>query len=269
MQKLISTKLFRVSIVATLFLLLVFLNPVSLFNPIRSGFFLVLSPFQKFFYSVAIYFENTKEFLGSIGDLKSKNEKLIMYNQNLLAENSMLKDIKNENDNLREQLKLLPRDRFELLAASVISQDPNGTDNWIGIDKGSNDGIAIGMPVIVSNGILLGKVASVGLKNSEIMLLTNSKSTVNVVTIENGTKGIVRGKYGLGIIFDMVLQTDVINIGDTVVTSGIGGELPRGLHIGTVQEIHQSEDYLFQQSVLASPVQVSKLQMIFIIKDSK
>jgi len=143
----------------------------------------------------------------------------------------MLSDMKNENANLREQLDLLPRDRFNLAAASVISQDPNGTGNWLGIDKGSADGITVGMPVIVSKSIFVGRIDQVDAKSSQVALLTNPKSTINVMTLENGAKGVARGEYGLGIIFDMVLQTDSINVGDVVVTSGIGGELPRGLYV--------------------------------------
>jgi cell shape-determining protein MreC len=80
---------------------------------------------------------------------------------------------------------------------------------------------------------------------------------------------VIKGEYGLGIMLDMVLQTDSINVGDSVVTSGISGEVPRGLYVGTIQEIHQSDDHLFQQAIIASPLQVAKTQIVFVIKNSK
>ena len=89
------------------------------------------------------------------------------------------------------------------------------------------------------------------------------------MTVESGAKGVAKGEYGLGIIFDMVLQTDSINTGDSVITSGIGGEIPRGLYVGTIQEIHQSDDHLFQQAVLTAPIQFSKLQIVFVIKSNR
>jgi rod shape-determining protein MreC len=67
----------------------------------------------------------------------------------------------------------------------------------------------------------------------------------------------------------MILQTDTIKIGDNIVTSGVGGGIPRGLYVGTVQEVHDSDDHLFQQAVIVSPLQVSKLQIVFIIKKDK
>jgi rod shape-determining protein MreC len=269
MPKFTSTKLFKITVIAIIFIGLIFLNPGSIFYPVRSGFTSALAPFQKFFYSMSVGFDNAKEFIASIGQLKNENEQLRKDNQALLAENVMLGDMKNENTTLREQLDLLPRDKYDLIPAFLISQDPNGTGNWLEIDKGSSDGIAVGMPVIVSKGIFVGRIQEVSEKSSKIILLTNPKSMVNVMTIENSAKGVVRGEYGLGIIFDMVLQTDSINVGDNVITSGVGGEIPRGLFVGTIQEVHQSDDHLFQQAVLTAPLQISKLQMVFVIKNSK
>lgn len=248
---------------------MVFLNPERIFNPIRSGFVSVMLPFQKLFYSLSIGFEGTKEFVGSIGQLKRENEILFKENQKLVADNAMLNDTKNENAMLREQLDLLPRDRYGLVASFVVSRDPNGTGNWLEIDKGSDDGIRQGMPVIISNGILIGRVQRVEAKISEVILLTNPKSTINATTTENGAKGVVKGEYGLGIILDMILQTDSIKSGDSVVTSGIGSEIPRGLYIGVVQDINSSDDHLFQQATITAPLQTSKLQMVFIIKEIK
>jgi rod shape-determining protein MreC len=269
MKRVASTRLFKIIAIVALSAGLIFFNPEKIFNPVRSGFLYVLAPFQKVFYSLALGFESGKEFLGSIGQLKHENEQLMKDNQSLMAENATLKDAKDENATLREQLGLLPRDRYDLAAAFVVSRDPNGTGNWLQIDKGSDDGLAPGMPVIVSKGVFIGRIQQVGAKSSQVLLLTNPKSTVNVMTVGNGAKGVAKGEYGLGIILDMVLQTDSINVGDSVVTSGIGGEIPRGLYVGTIQEVHQSDDHLFQQAVLTPPLSVSKLQLVFVIKGSK
>lgn len=269
MQQLAKTKLFKVFFIAVFFLLLIFVNPYNLFNPFRTVVTTVALPFQKVFYSLAFGLENIKDFLGSIGQLKTENEQLLKEKQALIAENAMLADSKNENEILREQLNLLPRDKYDLVASNIVSQDPHGMGNWLEIDKGSDDGISVGMSVIVSKGILLGRVQEVSAGSSKILLLTNSKSAVNAMTSKNGTKGMVKGEYGLGIILDMVLQTDSIQVGDDVVTSGIGGEFPRGLFVGVIQEVHNSDDNLFQQAVISSPVQVSKLQMVFVVKNVK
>lgn len=269
MQRLFSTKLSKVFFVAIFFLLLILINPQELFNPFRTVANSVFLPFQKVFYSFSYGFSNLADFIDSIGQLKDENEKLIKENHELLAMNASFSEIENENKILREQMGLLPREKYELIAANIVSQDPHGMGNWIEIDKGSDSGISEGMSVIVSRGILLGRVQEVSAGKSKIVLLTNSKSAVNGVTTKNSARGIVKGEYGLGMILDMVLQTDSIQIGDEIVTSGIGEEFPRGLFIGVIQEIHNSDDNLFQQAVISSPVQVSKLQMVFVVKNEK
>ena len=269
MQRITSKKIFKVAIMAALLVALIVFNPEVFFGPVRGVFNLILSPFQKVSYSVAVSYESAKDFIGSIGQLKNENEQLVKNNQQLLAENSALQDVSNENNILRDQLRLLPKDAYDLEAAFVIGQDPNGNGNWLEIDKGSNDGIAVGDSAIVSNGIFIGRVQQVSADNAKIVLLTSPESTVNVSTLKNGTKGVAKGEYGLGIIFDMILQTDTINVGDDVVTSGIGGDIPKGLYVGTVQEIHPSPDHLFQQATINSPIQASKLQILFVIKGTK
>lgn len=269
MQKFTSTKLFKFIIISAFFAALIVFNPARIFNPLRSIFVVVFSPFEKVFYSSAIGFENAKEFIGSIGQLKQENQQLIKKNQELVSENAMFKDVQNENALLREQLNLLPRDHYDLISSFVIGQDPNGMGNWLEIDKGSNDGIVRGMAVVFSKGVLVGRIDQVSPTNSKVVLLTNPQSMVNVATLQKGTKGVIKGEYGLGIIFDMILQTDSINVGDEVVTSGIGGDIPKGLYVGTVEEIHPSEDHLFQQAVVTSPLQASRLQIVFVIKDIK
>ncbi len=269
MQRFTSTKLFKIFLLVAFFAGLFYLNPVKILDPARSIFLAGFSPFQKIAYTTSAAIKGTGEFISSIGQLKAENKKLINENERLLQEQAMLVDMRNENDDLRKQLGLLPRDQFKLLAANIVGQDPNGMGNWIEIDKGSDDGITEGMPVIISKSALVGRVSEVTLKNAKIILLTNPRSVINVATTQAGAKGVARGEYGLGITFDMILQTDSIQGGDEVVTSGIGGELPRGLYVGTVQDVHSSDDHLFQQATIMSPVQISKLQFVFVVLGDK
>ncbi len=269
MQRFTSTKLFKIFLLVAFFIGLLYLNPVKISNPIRTIFLAGLSPFQKIAYTTSAAIEGVGEFISSIGQLKAENKKLISENERLLQERATLVDMKNENDDLRKQLGLLPRDQFKLLAANVISQDLNGMGNWIEIDKGRDSGVTEGMPVIISKSALVGRVSEVTLKNAKIILLTNPKSVINVTTTQTGAKGVARGEYGLGVTFDMVLQADVIQGGNEVVTSGIGVGMPRGLYVGTIQGVHSSADHLFQQATIVSPVQISNLQFVFVVLGNK
>ena len=102
-----------------------------------------------------------------------------------------------------------------------------------------------------------------------MILLTNPQSNINAYDAQSRAKGIARGDYGLGIVLDMVLDSDSINAGENVMTSEIGQNVPSGLLIGTVQEVRPSADRLYQQAIISSPVKVSKLEYVFVIKNVK
>lgn len=267
MNKLSYSKLIKFLSALLLFGFLVVLNPYEFFSPFRNAFSFALVPFQKIGYSFSLAAYNVTSFFSSIGQLKYENEKLLQENATLLSENARLKDFENENNILKQQLDLTPRDKYNLTAAYIVAQDPQGLGNWIEIDKGSDEGVSEGMAVIVSKGILVGKIEEVWAKSSKVMLVTNTKTTINSMT-SMGAKGVVKGEYGLGLILDMVLQTDEIKIGDDVITSGIGSNIPRGFYIGKIQEVHPSNDHLFQQAVVTSPLQISKLEVVFVVKNN-
>lgn len=265
MRKFFATRLFKVLLLGALFgSFLAFSEGPSL-GRISGVFLVITAPARSAAHSFALTIREVGGFLGSIGSLKKENENLRIRNSDLEAENAHLSDLERENAILREQLELLPRDKYALVAATVLSMDEAGRGTWIEIDKGEKDGIKGGMAVIVSRSILVGKVESVYPSRSRVILLSNPKSAVNVASAQTGAKGVLRGEYGLGMVMDMVLQTDVLNKGDSIVTSGIGSEIPRGLLIGGVQQVAPSDDHLFQRAAISSPVRFSALEHVFVV----
>lgn len=265
-KKYLSSKVIKFFVVSAICLLLIFLNPRGLFNPIRAVFLEIAYPFQKTFYVVGRNLTEVFSFLGSIGAMKTENEKLVRENNSLASEVASLQETKKENETLREQLNLVPKDKFNLEPSFVIGQDPQSFGSWLVIDKGSSDGVETGMSVVVSDGILVGKIDEVGSNSSKVSLLTDSSSAVNVSDLETGAKGLIKGAYGLGLSMDMVAQADALNEGDTVITSGLDGKTPRGLLVGKVQEIRVSPDKLFQQAIIMPRVRYQNLSVVFIIK---
>lgn len=262
----LTPKLIKLIATVLICLLLVFLNPKGIFSPVKSLFWTIAYPFQKTFYILSKKTENTFEFLGSISDLKKENEDLVKENNRLVADLANLRDVKNINEDLENQLKLIPKNKYELEAARVIGQDPQKLGSWIMIDKGSLQGVASEMPVIVNDGILVGKTSEVYPYSSKVELLTSADSSVNALDLETSAKGLVKGEYGLGIILDMVEQSEILNEGDTVITSGLGSNIGRGLTIGTITQIKTSEDRLFQEAIISPRVKYSKLETVFVIK---
>lgn len=265
-KKYFTSKITKLVLVVVVCAFLIFLNPRGFFEPIRGIFFSLTMPIQKMFYGVSQKVSETTSLLASISEIRTDNVQLSKENNFLAGEVARLKQVENENATLREQLELLPREKFSLIGGFVIGQDPQGSESWIIFDKGEKDGIVAGMGVIVANGILVGKVEEVYASSSKINLLASSNSAVNVTDVETGAKGIIRGEYGLGLVMDMVTQADLLNVGDTIITSGLGGNIPRGLLVGKVKEVKVSADRLFQRAVVVSRIKYSKLDTVFAIK---
>jgi len=210
-------------------------------------------------------FKELGTFISSIGSVKREREALLSENIELRAKNALLKNISQENKELREEIGLLPKKQFKLLEGEVIGREASSLNGRVVINVGSRNGVREGMPVIVGKGVLVGRISGVGPISSGVLLLSHPESAVNAIENETQSSGIVRGEYGLGLLFDMVLQTDSIRDGDDVVTSGLGGDVPKGLLIGTVTQKESSLDRLFQRATLVSPVQFDRIHFVSVI----
>jgi rod shape-determining protein MreC len=186
----------------------------------------------------------------------------------LSAKNAALENVLAENDRLRELLRVLPREKYDLETAAVIGGNPNGPGEWLIIDKGSGSGIRESMPVIAHDGVLVGKVENAEYSSARVRLLSSQDSVVNVRTLSTNAKGIVRGRFGLGMILEMVLQTDTLSSGDRLFTSDIGSEYPPGMYVGEIRDIAPSSNSLFQQASVVTPVSYSDLRFVSVVKKS-
>ncbi len=267
-QKFTQTKFFRALAVMTVLFLGIIIQPHFVMEPMRIVLATVARPIQGIFSPIAFGFQDIFHFLTSIGDLKRENDRLAQENIHLIAENSRWQSVSQENEELRKEVSLLPREKFQLRAVEVIGRDAAGLSNWLLVNQGSFQGIKPGMAVIVYGGVLIGRVAEVFPESARIMLLTNPESLVSGISIEGSAQGIVKGEYGLGVLFDMVPQNAPLQVADRVVTSGLGGSLPKDLVIGTLQEPHPSADHLYQRASVVSPVDFMSLRYLFIITNS-
>jgi rod shape-determining protein MreC len=263
-----DSKIFKIFLAAIIFFLLFFLNSFGVFRPVQKVFWEISYPFQKTFYVSSNKVRFFFNFLVSISEMKKENEKLIKENNFLAAQVVLLADQKRENGILRQQLDLIQREKYDLESALIIGRDSFGPGSWIMIDKGEKDGIKKGMPVVVSDGILVGKISETYRDGAKATLLTDSSIFINAIDEETGARGIVKGEYGLGLTMSMVEQTSVLNVEDTIATSGLGGSEPKGLLIGKLQRIENSEDKLFQQAIVVPRIKYSDLEVVFVLKNS-
>ena len=151
-------------------------------------------------------------------------------------------------------------------AASVIGRDPSPFLHYIIIDRGSNDGLRRGMPVVTDQG-LVGRVDAVISSAARVQLITDPASVINVRLEKTGREAQLIGTISGGLALDLIPQDVVINPGDVVLTSGLGGGYPTDLIVGQVLTIRKQDSDLFQQATIQPVVDFAQLKIVLIITD--
>ncbi|MCI0553662.1 MAG: rod shape-determining protein MreC [Anaerolineae bacterium] len=153
-------------------------------------------------------------------------------------------------------------------AAAVIGRDPSPFLHYIIINRGSNDGFLRGMPVVTDQG-LVGRIDAVIAAAARVQLITDPASNVNVrlqnAEVEASLVGSVTGDVTL----DLIPQDVNIEIGDLVLTSGLGGGYPPDLIIGQVVNVRSRDFDLFQQATIQPVVDFNHLSIVLVIVNFK
>ena len=149
-------------------------------------------------------------------------------------------------------------------AATVIGRDPSPFLRYVIINVGSNEGVQRGMPVVTDKG-LVGRVDAVIAEAARVQLVTDAASAVNVRLQASKTEALLTGSTTGDLSLDMISQDATIQVGDVVLTSGLGGTYPANILVGQVVSIHKLQSELFQQAALQPNVDFSLLQFVLII----
>jgi rod shape-determining protein MreC len=173
------------------------------------------------------------------GNLKKKNRQLEQEVAALKGRQTAAAEAIKENSDLKALLKLTDALLVKNVAGLIVGRSPGNFDPTLTIDKGSESGIAVDMPVIAPEGIV-GKVLEVWNGGAKIQVLTDPDFAVGVQTPGHGaspaTTGIASGQVGL---HDLAVQFDVgtkVLIHDPIVTSAQSTLFPSGLPVGTISK---------------------------------
>jgi rod shape-determining protein MreC len=146
----------------------------------------------------------------------------------------------------------------------VIGQDPSNLLRYIIIDAGTDDGVAKGMPVVTDRG-LVGRIVEVSSRSSKVLLITDASSSVNAIIQSSRATGIVEGKVDGGLVIKYIPQPVTVNVGDIILTSGLGATFPKRLVIGQVTTVHRRDIELFQQAEIKPTVDFDRLEIVLVL----
>ena len=240
-------------------------------GPISNTLNVVAAPFRYVGSRISDAFEGFSKYFASIDKLDKENQDLLEEIERLEDELADAQALKEENERLREYIefkKTYPD--LALTEALIIGSESDNFSTIFTLNKGSGDGIKIGMPVVVSSGVV-GSVCEVGSTWCKVRALTEASSSIGAYISRSGEIGLIEGDIslkGTGECILNYLRADAdIEVGDLVYTSGLGSVYPRGLLIGEIIEIKTDEYLRTRTARIRCAVNFDSLTYVMIVTD--
>lgn len=218
-------------------------------------------------------------------------EKAIVWMQsdsrNIWRNYLFLRGVRQENRDLKEELDRLRLEHIRLkedaaqarrlqallgfkeqfisrtLPAQVIGSSGSAQSRSVFIDKGRNDGIDLGMPVITSDGVV-GKIWQVYRSTAQVLLLDDQSSGVGAILETSRLQGVLRGKPSGDVVLEKIMADEQVQAGEKVLTSGGDLVFPKGLAVGTVMKVSRSSESFLTIRVRPS-ANLNKLEEVLVI----
>lgn len=237
---------------------------VGALNPFQGVFLRATQPLESATFGIFDPVATLLSDAGELNDLQDQNARLRIENEDLRNSIAELEQDTQRLKELEDALGVTQGDTSQKrLAANVVHRDASPFTEVVSIDRGSADGVKNGMVVLSARGTLLGTVTEVFDDRAYVRLVTDSRSKVNAQVLESKSDGIVKGTPNRGLSFDLA-QGD-IKVGDTVVTSGLGGNYPQGIPIGRVSEVSGTTQDLFRKVKVEPGVRLSTAQTVLVL----
>jgi len=190
--------------------------------------------------------------------------------QQVLLENAALKEqiLKNVIKPVDGASESIPK-QFKIIPAQVINNSIIYTKNYITINQGANDGIAPGMGVITSKGIV-GKIKFVSKHFATVISLLHTDVLISAKVASSGVIGTIRwlGHHPMQVQLLYIPRHLRVEIGDQVVTSGYNATFYEGIPIGKVSHVELSKESLFYDIVVDLNTEFSSLQYVYVIANN-
>lgn len=257
---------FRATLFIILSLVLIFFDyRFNLFAPAKNGLSLFLTPIQ--------YVANLPTTLVDIAEIDFATKKA------LIAENTALKDqqlllqakiqkqafLEEENQKLRTLLGSAQQIKDKVLIAELLAVDFNNLNRQIIVNKGKNDGVYVGQPVLDAYGFM-GQVISVDNMTSRVLLITDTQSAIPVLNVRNGMRSVAIGVDSPNTLeLSYVPETSDVKVGDLLVTSNLGLRLPEGYPIGVISSVRNIVGERFAKVIVTPSSHVDSSRYVLMV----
>lgn len=261
-------------------LLLLVFHESGYLTPVESVLHYVLDPLQRLFSSVVETTGGLFETVREVRELRVEVEELQAQVDALTVENVRLREYEAGVEQYRALLNfaseypisaylgadVIGREACDTFpCGEVVGTEPNPYLRYVTINVGARQEVEVGMPVVSSGAGLVGRVAQVGPRTAKVQLLTDPASAVAALLQTSRVTGLVVGQPDGVLRMEYIPQEESINVGEIVLTSGLGGFVPKGLVVGQITEVQQVDYALFQTAIVRPVVDFSRLELVLVI----
>lgn len=236
----------RLLIVGSLSFFTLLASSLGFLAPVQNSLLLVLSPLQAAVVGVANPVDDFFDHFGQSGEIQTENAQLRAENEQLNVQLAALREKEALFNSLSNVLDLKAGGSDDrLLPASVVARSSQRYQHAIAIDRGQRDGIASGMVVLAPGGSVIGRVSAVLADFAWVTLITDPSSRIPALVQDGRFDGILTGRTDDNMRLELLPQGTTVKPGSIVITSGLQGQLPKGLPLGRVIEVSGSDHDLF------------------------
>jgi len=155
---------------------------------------------------------------------------------------------------------------YDYIAADVIGRDPSPFLQYVIINRGSDDGLRRGMPVVTAQG-LVGRISAVIAGAARVQLITDAGSIVNVSLQSSEAGAVLQGSLTGELTLTMIPSDVGVEPGELLLSSGLGGNFPPNILIGQVTGVRSRSFELFQTASVQPVVDFSRLEIVLVIRN--
>lgn len=206
-------------------------------------------------------------FFTDINNLKEENKDLKEKNSELEQSLRELENIKTQNETLKEYLNLTEKyGEYKTIPGYIINKDISNYSKTIVINIGKKDGVNENMTVIGDEG-LVGHVVSVTDSTAKVQTIIDTASSVSCIMSTTKESIVCKGTLNEDSTLNAMYIPTEANIiqGDSIETSGLGGIYPKGIHIGTVKRVNNTQNMTDRHAVIETAVDFDKLNSVLVI----
>ena len=246
-------------------------NP--LVRDLQHGVAFAFKPIQGAIDGVAGEISSIATTIAEIDSLRQENEALRSENDLLDADSRSAAELKRENELLTALLQLRNGLQYDTRAVTVVARESSEARRSLVIDRGSDDGLAVGQVVIGAGGALVGRIVEVGSGIAHVVLISDSTSTVTGQLLTSANTGKVIGQLGGALVMTDVDSAAEVTIGEEVFTAGIElgvglrSPYPKGLLIGRVIDVTRDPNEVVQTVFLEPAAPLDRLEFLLVITD--